>query len=779
MKINRLILTGLIVLLTSVPVSAATVNWNISGSGLWSESTYWSSGTVPDSEDDVFINNSGPGTITVGADAAAKTLTVGGEKKITLSTGGKLTISAGAPCDTTPDAFTLTDQTGVALSQPITSTSITVSGITCASPISITGGTYSINGAIYTSASGTVSLGNTVTVKLTSSGSYTTSTNAILTIGGVSDTFSVTTLYGTGDGQIVTTFSDYANMSWGLGFDSAGILYATDWGTASVWKINAGVTETPAWVTSTTPLPLNLPVGIAFDGFDNAYIGNRLNHNVLMCDKAVPPGCSVFAGDTANTAGDVPAGAETVTTLNARFNNPYGVAHYDSFLYVADANNHKIRKIDLKGNNVTTFAVMADYPQGVAVDTAKNVYVCTASNAIYRYTSDGTLDTTYTLPDTPNTPYIYGVAVNSAGYIYAVDYANHIIWQITPTGIATVYAGTPGVSGLTDGTFDVAKFNYPRAIAIDAAGDIYVADADNNKIRKISNDYTSVNIGTLKYVPAGTFQRDTDATHTSSVTTAFRMSQYEITQAQYVAVTGSNPSHFTLANSHTDDTSRPVENLTWYDAVEFCNDLSTSEGLTPVYTITRIDPVGTGHPILNATVAATWTNTGYRLPTEMEWEWAAMGATSGSGWSSPTYLTGYGKLFAGSNATNAAGDNGTNAIGDYAWYSIAGDGTGENSYGTTHPVGTTGGTTDHANELGLYDMSGNVWELVWDWYVAAYPDGALASNTDAGRGATSGTSRVIRGGSWYNSAPYATVAYRGDSIPEGRNSRLGFRVVRP
>jgi hypothetical protein len=57
MKINRLILTGLIVLLTSVPVSAATVNWNISGSGLWSESTYWSSGTVPDSEDDVFINN--------------------------------------------------------------------------------------------------------------------------------------------------------------------------------------------------------------------------------------------------------------------------------------------------------------------------------------------------------------------------------------------------------------------------------------------------------------------------------------------------------------------------------------------------------------------------------------------------------------------------------------------------------------------------------------------------------------------------------------------------
>jgi hypothetical protein len=96
-------------------------------------------------------------------------------------------------CDTTPDQFNLTDQTGVGLSQTITSNAITVSGITCATSISISGGTYSINGGSYTSAAGTVNNGDTVTVRLTSSGSYLTTTNATLTIGGVSDMFSVTT----------------------------------------------------------------------------------------------------------------------------------------------------------------------------------------------------------------------------------------------------------------------------------------------------------------------------------------------------------------------------------------------------------------------------------------------------------------------------------------------------------------------------------------------------------------------------------------------------------
>jgi N-acetylneuraminic acid mutarotase len=97
------------------------------------------------------------------------------------------------PTDTTPDQFTFTDQPGVALSTTITSNTITVSGINVAAPISITGGTYSINPGSYTSASGTVNNGNNITVQLTSSGSYSTKTSATLTIGGVSATFNVTT----------------------------------------------------------------------------------------------------------------------------------------------------------------------------------------------------------------------------------------------------------------------------------------------------------------------------------------------------------------------------------------------------------------------------------------------------------------------------------------------------------------------------------------------------------------------------------------------------------
>jgi hypothetical protein len=115
------------------------------------------------------------------------TLTIGGGSDIFSVT------TLAAPCDTTPDLFTFTDQTGIGLSQTVTSNSITVSGISCAAPISITGGTYSINGGAYTNAAGAVNIGNTVTVRQTSSGSYSTTTNTTLTIGSVSDTFSVTT----------------------------------------------------------------------------------------------------------------------------------------------------------------------------------------------------------------------------------------------------------------------------------------------------------------------------------------------------------------------------------------------------------------------------------------------------------------------------------------------------------------------------------------------------------------------------------------------------------
>jgi formylglycine-generating enzyme required for sulfatase activity len=281
-----------------------------------------------------------------------------------------------------------------------------------------------------------------------------------------------------------------------------------------------------------------------------------------------------------------------------------------------------------------------------------------------------------------------------------------------------------------------------------------------------TSDYTSTNIGTLKYVPAGSFQRGTTSTNIIIISTAFRMSQYEITRAQFLAIMGTDPSE----TSYSSGTSDPVQMVNWYHAIAFCNKLSIAEGLTSVYSVSGINFTTLTYAAIPTTSDATWdaatadwTANGYRLPTEMEWMWAAMGATS-DGISADIVggvnTGGYTKGYAGSIEAGGAQVN----IGDYAW-------TWENSSGNdmSQPVGTK-----LPNELGLYDMSGNVWEWCWDWD-GIYPTGTQSDY----RGAASGTHRIIRGGSWYYSASLATVALRSNYPPSGQLYYYGFRVVRP
>jgi formylglycine-generating enzyme required for sulfatase activity len=255
----------------------------------------------------------------------------------------------------------------------------------------------------------------------------------------------------------------------------------------------------------------------------------------------------------------------------------------------------------------------------------------------------------------------------------------------------------------------------------------------------VSIEMVSITGGTFTMgSPASEANRDSDETQHSVTLSGFYMSKYQVTQEQYQAVMGSNPSSFN-SNPATGETQnkRPVENVTWYDAVEFCNKLSAKESLQSVYTISGRTPVS-GYPITSATVTADFTKTGYRLPTEAQWEYACRAGTT----------TAY-------NTGDTISDN-------TGWYS-------SNSGGKTHEVGKK-----PANAFGLYDMHGNVWEWCWDWY-DNYSSGTQTDPV----GASSGTYRVKRGGSCRNSAENLRSAHRNNEFPNYRDSGVGFRLVRP
>ena len=237
-------------------------------------------------------------------------------------------------------------------------------------------------------------------------------------------------------------------------------------------------------------------------------------------------------------------------------------------------------------------------------------------------------------------------------------------------------------------------------------------------------------------VEGGTFHNGTSDVTISS----FYIGKYELTQAEYQAVMGNNPSHFPNV------TNGPVERVSWFNAIEYCNRRSMQEELAPCYSYLNFGtnpddwPFGWNTSSDNHTnVACSWTANGYRLPTEMEWMFAAKGGNQSQGY---TY-------------------SGSNTVGDVAWYY-------SNSGSTTHTVGTK-----DPNELGLYDMSGNVWEWVWDIY-GSYPGGA---QTDP-HGPDSGSYRVFRGGSWNLVAHLCTVSFRYGDFATFADVGVGFRVCR-
>jgi len=336
---------------------------------------------------------------------------------------------------------------------------------------------------------------------------------------------------------------------------------------------------------------------------------------------------------------------------------------------------------------------------------------------------------------------------------YATNYAEQVATPvITPAAdslvignTVTITCGTPGsqIRYTLDGSEPtISSLIYSVPVSIMKQGQVTVKAialrASMNPSNVAGKTYTvTYEAPPMVAVPAGTLNFNNSVISISG----FFMAPYEVSKVGYAAVMGETPSYF------TNNINAPVERVSWFDTVEYCNRRSMQEGLEPCYSYSTYgtnpddwpadwDKSKSNHELVTCNFAMN----GYRLPTEMEWMYAANAAAA------DTLATPY---------------SGGSTVGNVAWYI-------SNSGNATHVVGTKA-----ANALGIYDLSGNVWEWCWDIY-GSYPTGA--QNNPSGPAA--GSYRIFRGGSWHSSYPNCRIDTRNWGGAPVQYYDLGFRVVR-
>jgi len=312
---------------------------------------------------------------------------------------------------------------------------------------------------------------------------------------------------GTTDSTTTTTlFSSPADVA----VDATGNLYVADFWNNRIQKITpAGVVSTLAGTGNIGAIngigklaSFNGPSGVAVDGSGNVYVadsGNNLIRKITSDGTVSTLAGTVVAVDTSNTITSAPL-----------FSGPSGVAvDASGNVYVADAGNNRICVVSPSGvtrtlagkggagsNNGAGASATFDNPTGVAVDVSGNVYVADLLNNMIRKISpaglvstlagNGSIGSKDGIDTAARFYFPNSLAVDASGNVYVTDDINNLIREIAPDGTVTTLAGS-GVTGAQNGTGTAASFNDPAGITVDASGNLYVADANNNLIRKITS----------------------------------------------------------------------------------------------------------------------------------------------------------------------------------------------------------------------------------------------------------------------------------------------------